>query len=230
MICIGHRGAAGSAPQNTRISFTNAIESGCDYIETDVHLCKSGEAVLCHDARIDSTSNGSGEIAELSLTELRSFDFGRGQRIMTLTELLDLCAGKIRLNLELKSEGSGAYTARLLGRQFQANAWKPEDILVTSFNHRELRHFQSAAPQVPTGALIKAVLVDEAAYVDSLGCSVLVSSLEFINAQLVSDLHALGKQVFVYTVNEPEDITRMGRIGVDGIISNFPERVLAIYR
>ncbi len=226
MICIGHRGAAGWEPQNTCLAFDKAITLGCDYIETDIHICKSGEMVLCHDARIDSTSDGKGFIRDLTLKELLTFDFGKNQQIMTLEELLEQCRGKINLNLELKSTGSGAAVAATLTREIQSGNWNPSQLLITSFNHLELQSFHSLASSIPTGALIKSVLIGQADYIRSLGCDTLVGSLEFASKELVRSMHTAGIQILVYTVNDPRDIDHMIEIGVDGIISNYPDRVL----
>ena len=226
MICIGHRGAAGLAPQNTISSFEKAIALGCDCIETDLHICKTGELVLCHDARIDSTSNGTGYIKDITYNELRSFDFGDGQQIMTLEELLELCRGKIDINIEMKSDGAGKAAALMLNEQIAAGKWSEENLLITSFNHPELMDFHALAPDIPIGALIKSILIDEAAYVKDLECTTVVVSLEFINKRFVEDMHAAGIKVYVYTVDDPRDIEHIIRIGVDGIIGNYPDRIL----
>ncbi len=230
MICIGHRGAAGWEPQNTFLAFEKAITLGCDFIETDIHICKSGEMVLCHDAKIDSTSDGIGHIKDLTLEELRTFDFGKHQQIMTFEELLDQCRDRINLNLELKSDGSGAATAALLTDQIRLGTWKPYQLLITSFNHLELQIFHTLAPAIPTGALIKSVLIDEAEYVTSLGCKALVASLEFTSVELVRQMHAARIAVYVYTANDPRDIDYFIEMGVDGIISNYPDRVITKIR
>lgn len=225
MIRIGHRGAAGWEPQNTRLSFEKAITLGCDFIETDVHLCKTGELILCHDARIDATSNGTGLIAEMSLDELQRYDFGKGQTVMHLEQLLDLAIDRIGLNIELKGPGSGTATAGVLKKELvDPSGWWHNHLMVTSFNHRELRAFQNALPSVPAGALIKAVLLDTAAYLDQLDVSFLVTSVEFIDKDLVGEVHATGRDVYVYTVDDPADIARMQHLGADGLIGNFPDR------
>ena len=95
-LILGHRGYSGLYPENTPLAFRKTAEAGADGIETDVHICKSGELVLCHDEKVDRTSNGHGEIKDLTYGELLSLDFGAwkdpafaGERIWTLGELLD---------------------------------------------------------------------------------------------------------------------------------------------
>lgn len=225
MLKIGHRGAAGWEPQNTWLSFKHAISLGCDVIETDIRICSTGEAVLIHDAKIKDSSGKSHVVGNLSLTELRTFNLGKNQRIMTLEDLLTKIPGGVNLNLELKSVGSALLTARILQKAILESNWTPENFTITSFNHPELMIFKNEMPEIQIGALIKSIMVDPCRYLDNLGISLIVTSLEFVTKNLVEVLHASGKFVYVYTVNEPEDIKSMFDMQVDGIISNYPDRI-----
>jgi glycerophosphoryl diester phosphodiesterase len=224
MVRIAHRGASGWEPQNTRLAFEKAIELGCDLIETDVHVCGSGELVLCHDARIDSTSTGSGFISHMTLAQLEQFDFGKGEKIMRLEDLLDLAEGRVGVNIELKSPGSAQACAHILSTVMETSDWWGDHAAITSFNHRELTAFHRELPHIRAGALIKSILLDTVSYLDQLDASFLVSSIEFVNSQLVDEVHASNRDVYVYTVNDPVDIERMQSLGVDGLIGNYPDR------
>jgi len=103
---IGHRGAAGHAPENTLASFRKAIELGLDMTELDVHVCASGELVVIHDENVDRTTNSKGWVSKLSLTELKRLDAGAGETVPTLAEVLDLLKDRIMLNIELKGLGT----------------------------------------------------------------------------------------------------------------------------
>jgi glycerophosphoryl diester phosphodiesterase len=225
MIKIGHRGAAGWEPQNTWLSFKHAISLACDIIETDIRICGTGEAVLIHDAKIKDSSGKIHTVGTLSLTELRTFDLGKNQKIMTLDNLLTKIPGGVNLNLELKSDGSALLTARILRKVILESDWTPENFTITSFNHPELLIFKNELPEIRIGALIKSVMVDPCRYLDTLGISLIVTSLEFVTKNMVDDLHSSGKIVYVYTVDEPEDIKNMFDMKVDGIISNYPDRI-----
>lgn len=224
MVRIAHRGASGWEPQNTRLAFEKAIELGCDLIETDVHVCASGELVLCHDARIDSTSTGSGFISHMTLDQLKRFDFGKGEKIMRLEDLLQLAEGRVGVNIELKSPGSGKACSRVLKQAVKISSWWEDHAAVTSFNHRELSAFHRELPDIRAGALIKSILLDTVSYLHQLDASFLVTSIEFVNSQLVDEVHASNRDVYVYTVNDPADIERMQSLGVDGLIGNYPDR------
>ena len=105
MLKIGHRGATGYAPENTRASFAKALELGVDGIELDVHVCESGEVVVIHDERVDRTTNGKGKVREMSLPELKGFNSGTGEPILTLEEVLDFVNRRAIIDIELKAEG-----------------------------------------------------------------------------------------------------------------------------
>ncbi len=103
---IGHRGAAGHAPENTLDSFRKAVELECDMTELDVHVCASGEVVVIHDETLDRTTDGKGQVSDHKLSELKQLDAGNGEEIPTLAEVLMLLKDKVMLNIELKGLGT----------------------------------------------------------------------------------------------------------------------------
>lgn len=223
-LCIGHRGAMGHAPENTLRSIEHAISLGCQWIELDVYAVE-GALVVFHDDRLERTTNGHGRIMDASFSYLRSLDAGDGERIPTLDEVFALCRGRAGINVELKGPGTAPLLATFLKRQYEAG-WSPQAVLVSSFDHRALQAFRSAAPDTPLGALYYGVPADGAASAQALGAFSVHPSLDFVDQALVDDAHRRGLKVFVYTVNTPEDITLMRALGVDGVFCNYPERVL----
>ncbi len=119
MLKIGHRGAMGYAPENTLGSFAKALELGVDGIELDVHVCKSGEVVVIHDERVDRTTNGKGQVKEMTLKELKELDAGKGERIPTLEEVLDFVDRRAFIDIELKAEGIGNSVADIVRKYIQ---------------------------------------------------------------------------------------------------------------
>src|SRR5437867_1535551 len=217
---IGHRGAAGYEPENTLLSIQRAIELGCDLVEVDVRRTKDGHLVLLHDERVDRTTNGKGAVAEMTLERLRKLDTGGGQRIPTLQETLHLASGRVGLILELKASGIGEQVCALVR---QAGFTGP--VIYASFLHEELLSVREPAPTVATMALFKKLPQDPVAL--AVNGRATHAGLRFDTATkpLVNALHRAGQQVFVYTVNKPKDIQRVGALGVDGIISDFPDRI-----
>ncbi|MFA6466811.1 MAG: glycerophosphodiester phosphodiesterase family protein [Patescibacteria group bacterium] len=225
MLKIGHRGAMGYEPENTLRSFKKAIDLGVDMIELDVYALKTGELVVIHDDKVDRTTNRQGYVMDKSFDELRSLNAGQGEKIPTLDEVFDLVDKKIPINIELKGEGTALPVARLIEQYISDKNWTEEHFLVSSFNHYELRKFQEFKPKIRIGALITGIPIGYSDYGVKLGAYSINLSLEFINQDFVEDAHSKGLKVFVYTVNDKDDIKRMRDMGVDGLFSNYPDKI-----
>lgn len=226
LTCIGHRGARGHAPENTLLSLDTGIAMGAQAVEFDVQLHPSGELLLLHDLRVDRTTNGKGLLADLSFDALRRLDAGRGQHLPTLEEALDLIANRVWVNIEIKTwGGTGAAIARVV-RQYVADGWPAERFLVSSFHLPELYEFREAAPEIPVGVLYCGIPLEWAGTAAEIGAASVNLSAEFVDRQMVADAHARGLEVYVYTVNEPEDLALMRELGVDGVFSDYPDRVI----
>lgn len=226
MLIIGHRGAKGYAPENTLKSFAKAIELGVDMIELDVHVVASGEVVLMHDVKIDRTTNGSGYIHEKTLDELRSLDAG-GDIIPTLQEVLDFVDRRVSVNVELKGHGTADEVAAILFEYMSSRGWSNDDFIVSSFNHHELREFHRLLPNVRIAALMDAIPLDYAAFAEKLGAYSVNPGHEFVTADYVNDAHKRGLQVFVWTVDDPDELKLLYNMGVDGVFTNVPDVVHA---
>ena len=220
---LAHRGARGHAPENTLKAFDKALELGAKWIELDVQL-HAGELWVFHDQRLERCTNGSGWLADHDANALRALDAGQGQRIPFLREVLDHLAGRVNLNIELKTaDGTGAAVATALRAAF-AKRWKPPQFQVSSFHLPELRDFKRRLPEVPLGVLLCGVPLSLAAAATELGAQVVSVDRDFADAALIADAHARGAKVFVFTVNEPADMARFRAAGVDGVFTDFPER------
>lgn len=243
---IAHRGANKRAPQNTIPAFKKAIELGTDGFETDVHLSKDGVPVICHNYTIDETSNGSGEIENMTLEELRQYDFGsyfdpkfEGTTLPTLDEFLDLAVGKGLkvLNIELKPEKDDARRETLVKKTLEAvEARGLSDILlISSFSKEILEYIKQINPKCKTAFLYPAgykrahlAVLPPYAAMEKMQCHAAHPHKLCIRGNFVKNAHAKGLQVNVWTVNESEDIRNMIQAGVDGIITDCPDRVRSI--
>ncbi len=136
---IGHRGAMGHEPENTMLSFQRAIEFGVDMVELDIHLCHSGELVVIHDETVDRTTNGSGRVKDKSLVTLQGLDAGFGQKISTLMEILNFIDKKVKVNIELKGEGTVEPLYKIIQKYISKHGWSYEDFYVSSFDHYKLK-------------------------------------------------------------------------------------------
>jgi len=225
-LCIGHRGARGHAPENTLLSFDTGIRLGAQMVELDAQMHPSGELVVIHDLRLERTTNGTGRVADRSLDYLRGLDAGQGQQIPTLEEVLDLVDQRVAVNIELKTWGGTAEGVAQLVRRYVQDGWSPEQFLVSSFHLPELELFRQAAPEIPIGVLLCGVPLEWAAEAAELSAQALNISEEFADERLIGDAKARGLKVYVYTVNERDEIEHLRKMGVDGVFTDFPERAL----
>jgi glycerophosphoryl diester phosphodiesterase len=220
---LAHRGARGHAPENTLAAFDKALALGARWIELDVQL-HDGQLWVFHDQRLERCTNGKGWLVDHDAAALRALDAGGGERIPVLREVLEHLRGRVALNIELKTgAGTAAAVAQALRAAF-ASGWQPEQFLVSSFNLPELREFKRLVPEVTLGVLLCGVPLDLAAASTELGARVVSLDRDFAEPALIADAHARGMKVFVFTVNEREDIARFRAAGADGVFTDFPER------
>ncbi|MBW1781988.1 MAG: glycerophosphodiester phosphodiesterase [Deltaproteobacteria bacterium] len=224
LLCIGHRGAMGHAPENTLASFEKALDLGTPCVEVDVYHV-DGNLVAFHDDRLERTTNGTGYLLDRDFSYLRSLDAGDGERIPTLEEVFDTVGLKAGVNIELKGPGTARPVVELIST-LRKRGWRDDLILVSSFNHRELEAVRRMDSGIRLGALMVGLPVDDAAFATALGAYSAHLSMDFVDRRFVDDAHSRGLRVFVFTVNHPDDISRMESLGVDGVFTNYPERVL----
>ncbi|SDN53870.1 glycerophosphoryl diester phosphodiesterase [Paenibacillus sp. yr247] len=231
-IVIGHRGAAGEAPENTLASFALALEQGAEGIELDVQLTKDGEIVVCHDLTLDRTTNGSGLICEKSWEEIKSLDAGfwfsdhyKGERIPRLCEVFDLVPRGHLINVEVKHAYEGRMEEALITFLRERDRW--EDVVISSFDHKVIRRIKQAEPEAKVGLLYAANLIDHAAYAKQIGVDVysLHPYHHCIEQEDVRAAAAAGLASYPYTVNEVADYRRMIASGVSGIITDYPAKL-----
>jgi glycerophosphoryl diester phosphodiesterase len=221
-LCIGHRGAMGHEPENTLRSIRKALELGAPCVEIDVYWV-DGHLMVIHDDRLERTTNGSGLVMEQTFDHLRSLDAGKGERIPTLEEVCNLVEGKAGLNIELKGPGTAAPVANFIGGR------NKDAFLVSSFDHRELLNLRQLDAEIRLGILTQTALANELDFAASLDAFSINPYFKPLLPRFVDDAHTCGIKVYPYTVNEPEDLARMTAMGVDGIFTNYPERVLEHY-
>lgn len=223
MLCIGHRGARGHAPENTLLSVQTALEMGVDWIEIDVHLVED-ELLVMHDPTLDRTTNGTGNIMDYDVSYLRSLDAGQGEKTPFLQEIFDLVDRRVGINIELKGAGTAVPVVNFIHKQL-LKGWTYSDILVSSFEHEMLRTIRQLDANIKIGALIFQEPDDLAHFAADMGAYAVNPWVKTMSERFVHDAHERGLKVFVYTVNEPVDIERMRNWGVDAVFTDYPDRV-----
>ncbi len=222
---IGHRGAKGYAPENTLKSFKKALSLNVDAVELDVFTCKSGELVVIHDDKINRTTDGKGYVSDKTLNELKSLDAGEGEKIPLLSEVLDLISGRIKVNIELKGPNTAKSVNKLIEYYIKKRSWNYEDFLISSFNMKELRIFRNLNTKVKIGILMKKKPVEYNQVVKEIEAHSINLHFKSVTGEFVEDAHRNGLKVYTWTVNDFSDIKKMKELKVDGIFSDFPDRL-----
>jgi glycerophosphoryl diester phosphodiesterase len=232
-LVIGHRGAAGLAPEHTRPSFERALEIGVDMIELDVQITRDGHLVVFHDRELGRTVAASGPLRERTLAELRRLDTGswfgdvfRGERLLTLPEVFDLLAGRAALNVEIKSpEPDWEATAQSLATALTA-ADALAGTIVSSFEMGALAAVRRRLPEVGIGVLWQSLdLAPAWDWARRLGAASLHPFVGLVTDELVGAARDRALRVHTWTVNDEEEMRRVAACSVDGIISDFPDRL-----
>lgn len=224
IMVIGHRGAKGLCPENTRTAFLKAVELGCDALELDVHLTADGELAVIHDATLERTTDGKGPVASHTMEQIRRLDAGGGERVPTLSEVLDLLAAEaIRIQIELKGPGveeAAARTVREHGME--------KRVTFTSFHHRRVLEAGRRCPGATRGLLVTCSPVDPVGLLATAGADNLHVNQERIDGELVEAVRRGGKRIVAWgSIVAPEVMDRMIELGVDAIGSDRPDLLLA---
>ena len=217
---IGHRGAAGHDPENTLASIQKGIALGVDFVEIDLRRTADGVLVVLHDGTVNRTTNGKGRVDHLSLQEVKKFNAGNGEHIPTLKEVLKVTAGEAGLMLELKVKGMAQQTVEVV-----REAGFRDPVIYASFLHDELQHVRTVEPEASLMVLFGGLSRASVARAIKYGSSYVGLRHDKTTRVLVDSFHRAGLLVFVYTADAPSDIQRALSLDVDGVISNFPERI-----
>ena len=223
MLIFAHRGASGVEPENTLRAIKSALDTNVDGIEIDIHEV-DGKLLVIHDRWLHRTTSGTGQIFQHNYEHLRTLDAGQGETIPTLDEVFSLVAGRCKINLELKGINNISLLYSYIDNAIETTNLIIDDILISSFNHRLLYAINQQRPEFAIGALTACYPLDYAKFAEQLNAYSVHLDVNFISKHFVSDAHQRGLKVFVYTVDEFEDIKTMKALGVDGIFSNFPTR------
>lgn len=225
MIVTSHRGAGFLEPENTLRAIRRAIALGADQVEIDVQLTRDGHLVLMHDATVDRTTNGTGKVADLTIAEIRQLDAGHGEQVPTLEEVLALADGKITPQIELKGPGTASAVVKTLDRMGYA-----DKAVLTSFLHQQLLEVRQLNKNISIGALWGRLPPDVVSRSQQLGVQALHLWHEFIDRQLVADIHAQGLLIRAWNANTEAEIHRLIELGVDAIGSDRPDILLEVCR
>ena len=235
MKLFAHRGYSGHYPENTLAAFQAAARLPIYGVELDVHLTADHELVVIHDEKINRTSNGKGFVKDMTLQQLRAFDYGswfseefEGEVIPTLGEVLEVFSGTHhQINIELKSDVF-VYTGLefLVLREIEASKMM-ERVIISSFDHESVRRVALLAPYVETAALFSTIVLDVQFYMKMIPAKAIHVSYYTAKRKPVREAIEAGLVVRVYTVNDVEKLAILQELGVDAIFTDEPVKMLA---
>jgi glycerophosphoryl diester phosphodiesterase len=246
-IVVAHRGASGYAPENTMAAIKKAITMGVDMIEIDVQLSKDNEVVLMHDLTVDRTTNGKGKVRDLYLEEIKKLDAGKwfssefsGEKVPTLEEVIQAINGQCKLLIEVKRVKSKKLEIEnkivQLINKYNAYNW----CIVQSFETQVIKNIQALDKSIECHKLVTMNISVLPLHIDSrikTGTIYKYKTVQSINPYFkmlnkrkVNKIHSRGQKIITWTVNEPEDMKRMIEMGVDGIITNYPDRLIQLLK
>ncbi|MDA9749629.1 glycerophosphodiester phosphodiesterase [Flavobacteriaceae bacterium] len=227
ILVVGHRGAMGHALENTIESVKKAIELNVDGIEIDVFKSKTGELVVYHDPFLSRLSNSNAFIEQISLDSIKKIKLLGGQSIPTLNEVIEIIPENIFLNIELKGENTAIETNKVIIEYINRSNFTPSSFIVSSFRWDELVEYRNTNKDVPI-----AILVDSLYKIDiaiklakEINAFAINPNNEFLTKEIVKKVQSFNIKVYPYTINDLSSIKRMKSMGVDAIITDFPERI-----
>jgi len=221
---IGHRGAKGHAPENTLESIKKALSLGVDGIEIDVHRSASGELVVFHDFTLDRMTDTSGEISKFTLNQLKKVKVKGHCQIPTLSEVMAFINNTCLLNIELKGQNTPKEASRLIDFYVEKKGWDYSNIIVSSFQFDLLEQVYRVNKKVPLGVLTDTNLEAAIDFAKTINAFAIHPDYTMLTQEIVEELKK-GFKVFTWTVNNLKPIKRIKSYGVDGIISDFPDRL-----
>jgi len=232
LIKVAHRGASGYYPENTRIAFEKAVEAGVDMIELDCQLSRDGHVVIYHDENLRRVAGVNGTVKSKTLQQLKRLDVGakfkksfKGQQILTLEEAMSFLAGKVDLNIEIKSPLRAPPGIELKILFILSYYRYLQHSIISSVDYRAAERVRELAPRARIGVIYtRGVKEDPFEIAARLRADSLHVEKGYATADRIKQANGLGLKVFVWTVNEVAEMEKFLALGVDGIISDYPEK------
>ena len=226
-LSIGHRGAKGYVAENTFESISKAIELDVDGIEIDVFKCASGELVLFHDKDLKELTGKSGLIESLTIKELEEFLVLEKYKIPTLKDVLIKIELPLFVNIELKGLNTARATSKIIAEISKSTSWSLDNFIVSSFNWDELEQFRNIDKNTPVGILVsKSMSINEAIeFGKKINAQAIHPNFKLLNDKTVKKIKNNGFKIYTWTVNDEDDIKFMKKLKVDGIISDYPDKI-----
>jgi len=224
---IGHRGSKGYVAENTLESINHAISLGVDGIEIDIFKCLSGELVLSHENNLKRLTGKSGQLEKLSLDDLKEFLVVGKYKIPTLKDVLMRIDKPLFLNIELKGLDTAKATSKIISGFSKSVSLSLKNFIVSSFYWNELEQFRLMDKNTPVGVLVsKSMSINKAIeFGKKINAQAIHPNFKLLDEKTVLKIKNNGFKIYTWTVNNKDDIHYMKKLKVDGIISDYPDRI-----
>lgn len=224
-LTIGHRGAMGHETENTLASIQKAIALGVAMIEIDVFKIRSGEIVVFHDKHVDRLTNGSGSIEEYDLAALQQLIVEGNHKIPLLQDVLTLINNQVALNIELKGTHTAESVYRIIKHYVEEKGWSWDNFLISSFRWNELRTMRKCDNSIKIAVLTEEDPLQALNVAKALNAVAINPNYTTLTKENTTKIHQEGFAIYTWTVNTPLAIEKVKGLGVNGIITNYPERL-----
>lgn len=225
---IGHRGAMGHAFENSMSSVEKALELGVDMFEIDIFKVKSGEVVVFHDDRLENLTNGEGYIEDYHYFQLLQLRLNNGEKIPMLQHVLKKVDKQTQINIEIKGKGLASKLDQILDYYVDEKGWDPALFLVSSFDWEQLKEFRALNDRIAIGILTEGEPLEAIAIAEETKAVAIHPWHEKLNAEVMKEIHRKGFKLYPWTVNDVERMQQLIAWGVDGIITDYPDRLQAL--
>lgn len=221
---IGHRGAMGLAPENTLLSVRKALSLGVHGVEFDVQNI-GGELLVFHDDRLDRTTNGTGKLLDYTPQKLRQLNAGQGEQIPLLSEVIELIGDQAFINIELKGLDTASLVVDLV-KLLDKKRFTKEQFIISSYHYSELYLTHRLDPEIRLGVIADEQAVIALDFADEIDAYSFHPCYAMLDQELVDAAHNAGMKVFVHTINDLDKIKNAMTLGVDGVFTDYPDRVM----
>jgi len=224
ILSIAHRGASGYEPENTGLAIRKAIELSSDIIELDVHLSKDKKLIVCHDNKLWNRY-AYVDVSRSEIEELERVRLPKSQKILTLQEVLNIVRRRACINIEIKGKDVPTYLNKIIKYYVQKKRWSYKNFIVSCFNKEELAKVKNLNPKIRVGLIYKRVPKNINKDIEFFSPYSVHVHFASISKNLVRKMHEKGVKVFVWTVNSRKLIDKLRSYKVDGIFSDYPDRI-----
>ena len=215
----------GYETENTLASVQKAMDLGVEMMEVDVFQISSGEIVVFHDERVERLSNGGGFIEKYNFMSMKDLTLEGGHKIPTLQEVMKLIDGRVALNIELKGKGTADNVHKIIATYCDRFGWNPQQFIVSSFDWGELRKYREFSADGRIAVLTEGDPLEALQVAEELNAEAINPHYTQLNAQNVARIHEAGYKIYTWTVNDPADFRKLKSLGVDGVFSDYPDRM-----